>query len=69
MPGLAKKTRARILQASTSDVYGDPEVLPQPEGYLGIVNPIGIQSCYDEGKRYAETFFFDYYRLHKLVIK
>ena len=58
MLGLAKRTRARILQASTSEVYGDPEVHPQPEGYWGRVNPIGIRSCYDEGKRCAETLFF-----------
>lgn len=69
MLGLAKRTRARILQASTSEVYGDPEVHPQPESYWGRVNPIGIRSCYDEGKRCAETLFFDYYRQHKLDIK
>ena len=69
MLGLAKRTRARILQASTSEVYGDPEVHPQPEGYWGRVNPIGPRSCYDEGKRCAETLFFDYYRQHKLDIK
>jgi UDP-glucuronate decarboxylase len=69
MLGLAKRTRARILQASTSEVYGDPEVHPQPEGYWGRVNPIGIRSCYDEGKRCAETLFFDYHRQHKLRIK
>lgn len=69
MLGLAKRTRARILQASTSEVYGDPEVHPQPEGYWGKVNPIGIRSCYDEGKRCAETLFFDYWRQHKLEIK
>ncbi|MDK9704626.1 MAG: SDR family oxidoreductase [Sulfuritalea sp.] len=69
MLGLAKRTRARILQASTSEVYGDPEVHPQPEGYWGRVNPIGIRSCYDEGKRCAETLFFDYYRQHNLDIK
>jgi UDP-glucuronate decarboxylase len=69
MLGLAKRTRARILQASTSEVYGDPEVHPQPEGYWGIVNPIGIRSCYDEGKRCAETLFFDYYRQHQTDIK
>jgi UDP-glucuronate decarboxylase len=69
MLGLAKRTRARILQASTSEVYGDPEVHPQPEGYWGRVNPIGIRSCYDEGKRCAETLFFDYYRQHQLDIK
>lgn len=69
MLGLAKRTKARILQASTSEVYGDPEVHPQPESYWGKVNPIGIRSCYDEGKRCAETLFFDYYRQHKLQIK
>ncbi len=69
MLGLAKRTRARILQASTSEVYGDPEVHPQPESYWGKVNPIGIRSCYDEGKRCAETLFFDYYRQHALEIK
>ena len=69
MLGLAKRVRARILQASTSEVYGDPEVHPQPEGYLGRVNPIGIRSCYDEGKRCAETLFFDYHRQHRLEIK
>jgi UDP-glucuronate decarboxylase len=69
MLGLAKRTRARILQASTSEVYGDPEVHPQPEGYWGRVNPIGPRSCYDEGKRCAETLFFDYYRQHQLDIK
>ncbi|MBJ7380729.1 MAG: SDR family oxidoreductase [Polynucleobacter sp.] len=69
MLGLAKRTRARILQASTSEVYGDPEVHPQPEAYWGKVNPIGIRSCYDEGKRCAETLFFDYYRQHQLDIK
>ena len=69
MLGLAKRTRARILQASTSEVYGDPEVHPQPEEYWGKVNPIGIRSCYDEGKRCAETLFFDYYRQHTLEIK
>lgn len=69
MLGLAKRTRARILQASTSEVYGDPEVHPQPEGYWGKVNPIGIRSCYDEGKRCAETLFFDYNRQHNLDIK
>ena len=69
MLGLAKRTRARILQASTSEVYGDPEVHPQPEEYWGKVNPIGIRSCYDEGKRCAETLFFDYNRQHKLDIK
>ena len=69
MLGLAKRTRARILQASTSEVYGDPEVHPQTEAYWGRVNPIGIRSCYDEGKRCAETLFFDYYRQHALDIK
>ena len=69
MLGLAKRTRARILQASTSEVYGDPEVHPQPEGYWGHVNPIGPRSCYDEGKRCAETLFFDYHRQHALQIK
>jgi UDP-glucuronate decarboxylase len=69
MLGLAKRTRARILQASTSEVYGDPEVHPQPEGYCGRVNPIGIRSCYDEGKRCAETLFFDYFRQHQTDIK
>ncbi|MEW5878973.1 MAG: UDP-glucuronic acid decarboxylase family protein [Pseudomonadota bacterium] len=69
MLGLAKRLRARILQASTSEVYGDPEVHPQTEDYWGRVNPIGIRSCYDEGKRCAETLFFDYWRQHKLEIK
>jgi len=69
MLGLAKRVRARILQSSTSEVYGDPEVHPQPEEYWGKVNPIGIRSCYDEGKRCAETLFFDYYRQHRLQIK
>jgi UDP-glucuronate decarboxylase len=69
MLGLAKRTGARIFQASTSEVYGDPDVHPQPESYWGKVNPIGIRSCYDEGKRCAETLFFDYYRQHKLDIK
>jgi len=69
MLGLAKRVRARILQASTSEVYGDPEVHPQPEGYWGKVNPIGVRSCYDEGKRCAETLFFDYHRQHRLEIK
>jgi UDP-glucuronate decarboxylase len=69
MLGLAKRTKAKILQASTSEVYGDPEVHPQPEEYVGKVNPIGIRSCYDEGKRCAETLFFDYYRQHELRIK
>jgi UDP-glucuronate decarboxylase len=66
---LAKKTGARILQASTSEVYGDPEVHPQPEHYVGHVNPIGPRACYDEGKRAAETLFFDYHRSHKVDIK
>lgn len=69
MLGLAKRTKARILQASTSEVYGDPEVHPQPETYWGRVNPIGVRSCYDEGKRCAETLFFDYWRQHRLEIK
>jgi UDP-glucuronate decarboxylase len=69
MLGLAKRVRAKILQASTSEVYGDPEVHPQTESYWGRVNPIGIRSCYDEGKRCAETLFFDYFRQHKLRIK
>lgn len=69
MLGLAKRTKARILQASTSEVYGDPEVHPQPESYWGRVNPVGIRSCYDEGKRCAETLFFDYRRQHALNIK
>ena len=69
MLGLAKRLNARILQASTSEVYGDPEVHPQPEEYWGKVNPIGIRSCYDEGKRCAETLFFDYHRQHNLHIK
>ena len=69
MLGLAKRTKARILQASTSEVYGDPEVHPQSESYLGRVNPIGPRSCYDEGKRCAETLFFDYQRQHGLDIK
>ncbi len=69
MLGLAKRLRAKILQASTSEVYGDPKVHPQPESYWGNVNPIGLRSCYDEGKRCAETLFFDYYRQHKLTIK
>jgi len=69
MLGLAKRVGARILQASTSEVYGDPEVHPQPEGYLGRVNPIGIRSCYDEGKRCAETLFFDYWRQYNVDIK
>ncbi len=69
MLGLAKRVKARILQASTSEVYGDPEVHPQTENYWGRVNPIGIRSCYDEGKRCAETLFFDYWRQHQLEIK
>ncbi|CAM8460253.1 WcaG Nucleoside-diphosphate-sugar epimerases [Candidatus Methylopumilus universalis] len=69
MLGLAKRLKARILQASTSEVYGDPEVHPQNESYWGRVNPIGIRSCYDEGKRCAETLFFDYHRQHELEIK
>ena len=67
--GLAKRVHARILQASTSEVYGDPEIHPQPESYRGCVNPIGIRSCYDEGKRMAETLFFDYHRQHRVDIK
>jgi UDP-glucuronate decarboxylase len=69
MLGLAKRVRAKILQASTSEVYGDPEIHPQPESYWGRVNPIGERSCYDEGKRCAETLFFDYWRQHQLRIK
>lgn len=69
MLGLAKRTKAKIFQASTSEVYGDPEVHPQQESYWGRVNPIGIRSCYDEGKRCAETLFFDYQRQHDLEIK
>jgi UDP-glucuronate decarboxylase len=69
MLGLAKRLRVPILQASTSEVYGDPEVHPQTEGYWGRVNPIGRRSCYDEGKRCAETLFFDYHRQHGLRIK
>jgi UDP-glucuronate decarboxylase len=69
MLGLAKRVKAKILQASTSEVYGDPTVHPQTENYWGNVNPIGPRSCYDEGKRCAETLFFDYYRQHKLRIK
>ncbi len=69
MLGLAKRTQAKILQASTSEVYGDPEVKPQHEGYWGRVNPIGPRACYDEGKRCAETLFFDYYRQYQLRIK
>ncbi|HEY1082601.1 MAG TPA: UDP-glucuronic acid decarboxylase family protein [Prosthecobacter sp.] len=67
--GLAKRTRARVFQASTSEVYGDPEVHPQPESYWGHVNPIGIRSCYDEGKRVAETLFFDYHRQNGVDIR
>ena len=69
MLGLARRTKAKILQSSTSEVYGDPNVHPQPESYWGNVNPIGLRSCYDEGKRVAETLFFDYYRLHKVRAK
>jgi UDP-glucuronate decarboxylase len=69
MLGLAKRTRAKILQASTSEVYGDPKIHPQTESYWGNVNPIGLRSCYDEGKRCAETLFFDYHRQHGLRIK
>ena len=69
MLGLAKRVKARIMQASTSEVYGDPEIHPQPESYWGNVNPIGFRSCYDEGKRCAETLFFDYRRQHNLSIK
>ena len=69
MLGLAKRLRARILQASTSEVYGDPDVHPQPEEYWGSVNPIGMRACYDEGKRCAETLFFDYWRQHRVSIK
>ncbi len=69
MLGLAKRIKARILQASTSEVYGDPEIHPQTEDYWGRVNPIGMRSCYDEGKRCAETLFFDYFRQHKLQVK
>ncbi|WP_375210442.1 UDP-glucuronic acid decarboxylase family protein [Hyphomonas jannaschiana] len=69
MLGLAKRTRAKILQASTSEVYGDPEIHPQREEYWGNVNPIGLRSCYDEGKRCAETLFFDYHRQHNVKIK
>jgi UDP-glucuronate decarboxylase len=67
--GLAKRTKARVLQASTSEIYGDPEVHPQKEEYWGRVNPIGVRACYDEGKRAAETLFFDYHRQHKLDIR
>ncbi len=69
MLGLAKRVKATILQASTSEVYGDPEIHPQPESYWGRVNPIGPRSCYDEGKRCAETLFFDYFRQHSVDIK
>ncbi|MHC4069278.1 MAG: UDP-glucuronic acid decarboxylase family protein [Planctomycetota bacterium] len=69
MLGLAKRVKARILQASTSEVYGDPTVHPQEESYWGNVNPVGLRACYDEGKRCAETLFFDYYRQHNLKIK
>jgi len=69
MLGLAKRTKAKIFQASTSEVYGDPQVHPQSEDYWGHVNPVGLRSCYDEGKRCAETLFFDYYRQHQLRIK
>jgi UDP-glucuronate decarboxylase len=69
MLGLAKRLKAKILQASTSEVYGDPIIHPQPESYWGNVNPVGIRSCYDEGKRCAETLFFDYHRQHNLKIK
>jgi UDP-glucuronate decarboxylase len=69
MLGLAKRVRAKILQASTSEVYGDPKVHPQREDYWGHVNPIGLRSCYDEGKRCAETLFFDYWREHKVRVK
>src|SRR5690349_4654462 len=69
MLGLAKRTGAKILQASTSEIYGDPEIHPQPEDYWGRVNPIGPRSCYDEGKRCAETLFFDYRRKHGVAIK
>lgn len=67
--GIAKRCRAKILQASTSEVYGDPEVHPQPESYRGAVNPIGPRACYDEGKRAAETLFMDYHRMHRLNIR
>ena len=67
--GLAKRVKAKVLQASTSEVYGDPQVHPQPEAYWGHVNPIGLRACYDEGKRCAETLFFDYHRQHGLRIK
>jgi len=67
--GLAKRVKAKILQASTSEVYGDPQVHPQTEAYWGHVNPVGLRACYDEGKRCAETLFFDYHRQHKLRVK
>jgi UDP-glucuronate decarboxylase len=69
MLGLAKRARAKILQASTSEIYGEPHVHPQPESYWGNVNPIGVRSCYDEGKRVAETLFFDYHRSNKVNIR
>jgi UDP-glucuronate decarboxylase len=69
MLGLAKRVKAKILQASTSEIYGDPEIHPQTESYWGRVNPVGVRSCYDEGKRCAETLFFDYWRQHRLRIK
>ena len=69
MLGLAKRTKAKILQASTSEVYGDPDIHPQPESYKGNVNTIGIRSCYDEGKRMAESLMFDYHRMHGVNIK
>ncbi|MDG1278639.1 MAG: SDR family oxidoreductase [Algoriphagus sp.] len=69
MLGLAKRLKIKILQASTSEIYGDPEVHPQPESYKGSVNTLGIRACYDEGKRCAETLFFDYYRQHQVAIK
>jgi len=69
MLGLAKRTKSKILQASTSEVYGDPEISPQDESYWGRTNPIGLRACYDEGKRCAETLFFDYHRQHKINIK
>ena len=69
MLGLARRVNARVLLASTSEIYGDPEVHPQPESYRGSVNPIGIRSCYDEGKRIAETLCFDYNRMHNTEIR
>ena len=69
MLGLAKRIKAKIFQASTSEVYGDPHVHPQPESYWGHVNPLGLRACYDEGKRAAETLFFDYHRQHRVRIK